>query len=63
LPWSKQIPTRDFRSQPGSITLAKLAKNIAKMVERFIKVIQALPPEVFLDIRSRQLGGLGESTK
>lgn len=36
--WSRQIPTKDFRSPPAPITLAKLAKNIAKCVQRFIEV-------------------------
>lgn len=35
--WSRQIPTKDFRSPPGPITLAKLAKNVAKCVQRFIE--------------------------
>jgi len=35
-PWSRQIPTRDFRTPPGPITRAKLAKNVAKTVQRFI---------------------------
>ncbi|KAH9993734.1 hypothetical protein BJV74DRAFT_366639 [Russula compacta] len=35
-PWSRQIPTRDFRNPPGPITRAKLAKNVAKSVSRFI---------------------------
>jgi len=39
-PWSRQIPTKDFRSPPGPITRAKLAKNIAKCVQRFIKDTQ-----------------------
>ncbi|KAL0570207.1 hypothetical protein V5O48_011763 [Marasmius crinis-equi] len=34
--WSRQIPTKDFRTPPGPITKAKLAKNIAKCVQRFI---------------------------
>jgi len=34
--WSRQIPTRDFRNPPGPITRAKLAKNVAKSVARFI---------------------------
>jgi len=42
-PWSRQIPTKDFRSPPGPITKAKLAKNIAKCVQRFIKDIQDKP--------------------
>jgi len=33
-----QIPTKDFRSPPCPITRSKLAKNIARTVERFIKV-------------------------
>ncbi|KAK7056230.1 hypothetical protein VNI00_002782 [Paramarasmius palmivorus] len=28
--WSRQIPTKDFKSPPGPITKAKLAKNVAK---------------------------------
>ncbi|KAF9076540.1 hypothetical protein BDP27DRAFT_802711 [Rhodocollybia butyracea] len=35
-PWSRQIPTKDFRTPPGPITRAKLAKNVAKCVLRFI---------------------------
>ncbi|OCH87372.1 hypothetical protein OBBRIDRAFT_736260 [Obba rivulosa] len=35
-PWSRQIPTRDFRSPPGPITRSKLAKNVAKTIQRFI---------------------------
>ncbi|KAL0059086.1 hypothetical protein AAF712_014217 [Marasmius tenuissimus] len=34
--WSRQIPTKDFRTPPGPITKAKLAKNVAKCVQRFI---------------------------
>lgn len=37
-PWSRQIPTRDFRSPPGPITRSKLAKNVAKTIQRFIDV-------------------------
>lgn len=37
-PWSRQIPTRDFRTPPGPITRSKLAKNVAKTVFRFIEV-------------------------
>jgi hypothetical protein len=36
-PWSRQIPTKDFKNPPGPITCAKLAKNVAKCIERFIK--------------------------
>ncbi|KIK08980.1 hypothetical protein K443DRAFT_127960 [Laccaria amethystina LaAM-08-1] len=35
--WSRQIPTKDFRTPPGPITLSKLAKNVAKCVQRFIE--------------------------
>ena len=36
--WTKQIPTMDFKSPKGPITRAKLAKNIANCVKRFIEV-------------------------
>lgn len=36
--WSRQIPTKDFRSPPLPITRSKLAKNVAKTVQRFIEV-------------------------
>lgn len=47
--WTRQIPTKDFRSPPGPITMAKLAKNIAKCVQRFIDVSVTAAPfsEVF----------------
>ncbi|OJT09610.1 hypothetical protein TRAPUB_13917 [Trametes pubescens] len=35
-PWSRQIPTRDFRSPPHPVTRAKLARNVAKTIKRFI---------------------------
>ncbi|KZT09952.1 uncharacterized protein LAESUDRAFT_645596 [Laetiporus sulphureus 93-53] len=40
VPWSKQIPTRDFRSPPQPITRAKLAKGVARVVQRFIDDMQ-----------------------
>jgi len=43
--WSRQIPTKDFRSPPGPITLAKLAKNVAKCVQRFMQDRKSLPLE------------------
>ncbi|KAF9531752.1 hypothetical protein CPB83DRAFT_750420, partial [Crepidotus variabilis] len=43
--WSRQIPTKDFRSPPGPITLAKLAKNVAKCVQRFMQDRKTLPLE------------------
>ncbi|OSD02980.1 hypothetical protein PYCCODRAFT_279134 [Trametes coccinea BRFM310] len=36
-PWSRQIPTRDFRSPPQPVTRSKLARNVAKTVLRFIQ--------------------------
>jgi len=42
-PWSRQIPTRDFRTPPGPITRAKLAKNVAKTIERFIQEMDGQP--------------------
>ncbi|KAF7965315.1 hypothetical protein HWV62_13934 [Athelia sp. TMB] len=44
--WSRQIPTRDFRAPPGPITRAKLAKNVAKCVQRFMVDTQGRPLEV-----------------
>ncbi|KAL0571281.1 hypothetical protein V5O48_010686, partial [Marasmius crinis-equi] len=41
--WSRQIPTKDFRTPPGPITKAKLAKNVAKCVQRFILVSVRVP--------------------
>jgi len=43
--WSRQIPTKDFRTPPGPITRAKLAKNVAKCVQRFITERQNHPLE------------------
>ncbi|KIL00747.1 hypothetical protein PAXRUDRAFT_598900 [Paxillus rubicundulus Ve08.2h10] len=37
-PWTKQIPTMDFKNPKGPITKIKLAKNIANCVRRFIEV-------------------------
>ncbi|EMD38915.1 hypothetical protein CERSUDRAFT_122431 [Gelatoporia subvermispora B] len=42
-PWSRQIPTRDFRSPPGPITRSKLARNVAKTVQRFIEASRIFP--------------------
>ncbi|KAI0084461.1 hypothetical protein BDY19DRAFT_987506 [Irpex rosettiformis] len=44
-PWSRQIPTRDFRSPPQPITRAKLAKNVAKTIKRFIEDMEGKPME------------------
>jgi len=44
-PWSRQIPTRDFRNPPGPITRGKLAKNVAKSVARFITEHKDRPME------------------
>ncbi|KAK2463662.1 hypothetical protein APHAL10511_004413 [Amanita phalloides] len=34
--WSRQIPTKDFKSPPRPINMTKLCKNVAKCVQRFI---------------------------
>lgn len=52
-PWSRQIPTRDFRSPPGPITRSKLAKNVAKTIQRFIEEVQDRPLEEDADTRWR----------
>ncbi|KAI0270123.1 hypothetical protein BGY98DRAFT_1011770 [Russula aff. rugulosa BPL654] len=44
-PWSRQIPTRDFRNPPGPITRSKLSKNVAKCVARFMNEHQGRPME------------------
>jgi len=36
--WSRQIPTKDFKSPPRPISVTKLCKNVAKCVQRFIQV-------------------------
>ncbi|KAI0658025.1 hypothetical protein C8Q70DRAFT_255596 [Cubamyces menziesii] len=40
-PWSRQIPTRDFRSPPQPVTRAKLARNVAKTIKRFIEDMES----------------------
>ncbi|KZV68965.1 hypothetical protein PENSPDRAFT_581651 [Peniophora sp. CONT] len=34
--WSRQIPTRDFKNPPGPVTRSKVARNVARSVQRFI---------------------------
>ncbi|OBZ74214.1 hypothetical protein A0H81_05854 [Grifola frondosa] len=51
--WSRQIPTRDFRSPPGPITRSKLAKNVAKTIQRFISDMQNRPMEDDAEARWR----------
>ncbi|KAI5116871.1 hypothetical protein M0805_005837 [Coniferiporia weirii] len=52
-PWSRQIPTKDFKTPPGPITRAKLAKNIAKTVQRFIEEQKSVPMSFGSDPRWR----------
>ncbi|KAI0343081.1 hypothetical protein BDW22DRAFT_1308064, partial [Trametopsis cervina] len=54
--WSRQIPTRDFRSPPQPITRSKLAKNVAKTIQRFIEDMKDKPLEEEADQRYR-VGG------
>ncbi|KAG1746700.1 uncharacterized protein EDB91DRAFT_1049172 [Suillus paluster] len=51
--WTKQIPTMDFKSPKGPITRAKLAKNIANCVKRFIEVRPTKRMEMEADRRWR----------
>ncbi|KIJ20813.1 hypothetical protein PAXINDRAFT_165652 [Paxillus involutus ATCC 200175] len=46
-PWTKQIPTMDFKNPKGPITKLKLAKNIANCVRRFIEAVdsKAMEPD------------------
>ncbi|PBK62334.1 hypothetical protein ARMSODRAFT_863620, partial [Armillaria solidipes] len=50
-PWSRQIPAKDFRTPPVPITRSKLAKNVAKCVQRFIQVCIILPDDSSPDWR------------
>ncbi|KAF8631914.1 hypothetical protein AX15_002171 [Amanita polypyramis BW_CC] len=34
--WSRQIPTKDFKSPPRPINMTKLCRNVAKCIQRFI---------------------------
>ncbi|OBZ73112.1 hypothetical protein A0H81_06650 [Grifola frondosa] len=52
-PWSRQIPTRDFRTPPLPITRSKLAKNVAKTIQRFISDMHKRPMEDGADPRWR----------
>ncbi|KAI0766565.1 hypothetical protein BD413DRAFT_480787 [Trametes elegans] len=45
LHYTRQIPTRDFRSPPHPITRAKLAKSVAKVIDRFIHKSEGQPLE------------------
>ncbi|GBE86470.1 hypothetical protein SCP_0903490 [Sparassis crispa] len=53
VPWSRQIPTRDFRTPPGPITRSKLAKNVAKTIQRFLDEMQQQRMEEDADRRWR----------
>ncbi|EIW79213.1 hypothetical protein CONPUDRAFT_155892 [Coniophora puteana RWD-64-598 SS2] len=43
--WTRQIPTKDFRTPKQPITREKLAKNIANCVKRFIEAMEKKPME------------------
>ncbi|KAF8449094.1 hypothetical protein L210DRAFT_3523883 [Boletus edulis BED1] len=49
--WSKQIPTMDFKTPKGPITRAKLAKNIATCLRRFVQSVKNKPMEADSDRR------------
>lgn len=38
LSWNCQLPTRDYRKTPGPITKARLAKNLATCIRKFVRV-------------------------
>lgn len=50
-PWTKQIPTNDFKTPKGPITRAKLAKNLANCIKRFIEWAARQPMETNADRR------------
>lgn len=41
-PYSRQIPIHDFRAPPQPITVASLARNVARTVKRFLQVLRGL---------------------
>ncbi|KAH7929126.1 hypothetical protein BV22DRAFT_1003454 [Leucogyrophana mollusca] len=51
--WTRQIPTKDFRVPKGPITKAKLAKDIAGCVRRFIDQMAGEPIHEGADKRWR----------
>jgi len=51
--WSRQIPTKDFKSPPRPINMTKLCKNVAKCVQRFISERQGCDMEDGADPRWR----------
>jgi len=51
--WSRQIPTKDFKSPPRPINMTKLCKNVAKCVQRFINERQHCELEDGADSRWR----------
>jgi hypothetical protein len=42
-PWAQQMRTKDWRRKPSPITKAKLATEVAKKVDRFLKDIRRNP--------------------
>ncbi|KAL4072962.1 hypothetical protein V8B97DRAFT_1869837 [Scleroderma yunnanense] len=52
-PWTKQIPTMDFKTPKGPITRGKLAKNIANCVRRFVEWAEKQCMEADADRRWR----------
>lgn len=56
--WSRQIPTKDFKSPPRPISVTKLCKNIAKCVQRFVLERQHCELEDGTDARWK-VGGSG----
>ncbi|THH28581.1 hypothetical protein EUX98_g5612 [Antrodiella citrinella] len=59
-PWSRQIPTKDFKTPPQPITRSKLAKNVAKTVARLLSDLESRPLEAEADSRWRV--GVGRIT-
>ncbi|KAG1876553.1 hypothetical protein DFJ58DRAFT_909804 [Suillus subalutaceus] len=47
--WNCQLPTKDYRKTPGPITKAKLAKNLATCIRRFIQKMANQPMEADSD--------------
>ncbi|TRM65289.1 hypothetical protein BD626DRAFT_216312 [Schizophyllum amplum] len=61
--WTRQIPTKDFRKVQMPITREKLAKEIAKCVQRFIKERQQHPITGDAQLRAWRIGDRASSSK
>ncbi|KDQ61577.1 hypothetical protein JAAARDRAFT_123166 [Jaapia argillacea MUCL 33604] len=52
-PWSKQIPTKNWKNPPGPITRQKLAKQVARRIEEFVDCMKSCEMDEEADQRWR----------